>query len=634
MASISLPAAIKDRLHAAPLHWQLRRLRWFIPLLVFALAALHLLLLATVNHAIPAAWQPLAGVAVFGVTGSLVSWIGLTWIASAAAARSQVAEQLRTAYSELEATHKKLLTLHELGQRITTAGDEQAVLELAALAPLQLTEASASSVVTFDGEQNRLKLDMSWGLSEDYLRALRASIDAGLDAERCRNCTTLQTHVGSDCPLFTGLHSIARAEGIGSLTCMPIVREQERVGIISAYFPSVDGPPEDQLRLLNILSGAIAAMLENLRTRSRQVTTLHALDQAAQSADALDDFAAEVLDIVLAGWDAQVGGLFTYQADTQTWNPRAERGLGENMTSPYYALALKLARQAHAQSAPVIVLDLGEVNGAGLLSAAAAPLISDNETLGAIFMGARRRRAFNERHTDLLRTMAHQTALAIRNAQLYARLGQMAILEERYRLSREIHDGLAQTLAYMGLQAERMEALIANGRGDEAAREAAEMRQLARAAYVDAREAIDGLRLSLDDPGLLAERLAVYFAEFTRQSGIPVQFDSQPPDLRVAPSAGLQLMRIAQEALTNVRKHAQASQVQVRLSAAGEELELTLADDGRGFPDALHGETRRRSYGLTTMRERAQSMGGALAVATGPGQGTRIVVTVPRKAAL
>jgi signal transduction histidine kinase len=277
---------------------------------------------------------------------------------------------------------------------------------------------------------------------------------------------------------------------------------------------------------------------------------------------------------------------------------------------------------------------LGEVNGAGLLSAAAAPLISDNETLGAIFMGARRRRAFNERHTDLLRTMAHQTALAIRNAQLYARLGQMAILEERYRLSREIHDGLAQTLAYMGLQAERMEALIANGRGDEAAREAAEMRQLARAAYVDAREAIDGLRLSLDDPGLLAERLAVYFAEFTRQSGIPVQFDSQPPDLRVAPSAGLQLMRIAQEALTNVRKHAQASQVQVRLSAAGEELELTLADDGRGFPDALHGETRRRSYGLTTMRERAQSMGGALAVATGPGQGTRIVVTVPRKAAL
>ncbi len=601
-----------------------------MPLFVFAMAGLHLLLLRIATNSLPAAWQPLAGLVIFGLTGSLAAWTGLTWIASAAAARSQVEEQLRSAYADLEATHQKLLTLHDLGQRITAAGDEQAVLELAALAPLQLTEASASSVVTFDGEHNRLKLDMSWGLSENYLRALRASIDGGLDAERCRNCTGLKTHVGSDCPLFTGLHSIARTDGIGSLICLPIVREQERVGIISAYFPSVDGPPEDQLRLLNILGGGIAAMLENLRTRSRQVTTLHALDQAAQSADTLGDFAAEVLDIVLAGWDAQVGGLFLYQAETQTWTPRAERGLGETMTSPHYALALKLMRQAHGLGAPVIAPDLGETNGAGLLSAAAAPLISDNEMLGAIFMGARRRRAFNERHTDLMRTMAHQTALAIRNAQLYTRLGEMAILEERYRLSREIHDGLAQTLAYMGLQAERMEALIASGRGDEAAREAAEMRQLARSAYVDAREAIDGLRLSLDDPGLLAERLAVYFAEFTRQSGIPVHFHADPPDLRVAPSAGLQLMRIAQEALTNVRKHAQASQVQVSLLAAGEEIELTIADDGRGFSDALQSGLRRRSYGLTTMRERAQSLGGGLAVATGPGQGTRIVVTARR----
>jgi signal transduction histidine kinase len=225
--------------------------------------------------------------------------------------------------------------------------------------------------------------------------------------------------------------------------------------------------------------------------------------------------------------------------------------------------------------------------------------------------------------------MAHQIALAIRNAQLYAQVGQIAMLEERYRLSREIHDGLAQTLGYLNLQAERVEGLITAKRYDATASELSEMRQSIRAAYVDVREAIDGLRLSVAEPGNLSARLAEYVDEFAKQSGIAARV-AAPDDLMIDPETGMQLLRIAQEALTNVRKHSGARNVQIALRASATEIELAITDDGRGFPDAIPGRAY-HSHGLATMRERAQSIGGAFSVATGAGQGTRIAITAPRQ---
>lgn len=612
-----------------PLHRQLLRLRWGMPILVLAFATVHRMGLDLIAGEHFVSWYSLVDILVYGVTGSVAAWAGLTWIASAVARREQTEDQLRSAYAELAKNHDKLLLLHDLGRRVSEANDEQSVLELAAQAPLQLTEARASSVITFDEERSRLKLDMAWGLSENYLSALRGRIDTGIPMERCRSCSVLKTHVNSDCPLFTGLQPVAQAEGIGSLICLPIVHEQERVGIIAAYFPSVDGPPEDQVRLLNILGGAIAAMLDSLRVRSKQVGTLHALDQASESMDTLNAFTEQVLSIVMGGWDAQSGGLFLYSPDSQTWTCKARSGLAEDLTNSRYNLAMQLIRKAFARSAPVIVPDLGSGDDYDLLSAAAVPLVSEGEVLGAFFLGAKRRRAISEKHTEFLKTMAHQTALAIRNAQLYNRLGQVAILEERYRLSREIHDGLAQTLGYLNLQAERLGNLITSGRSDAAVIELNEMRQSVRAAYVDVREAIDGLRLSVDDPGLIGARLRDYITEYSRQTGIPVELDLQPEEARIEPATALHLLRIVQEALTNARKHAQARHIQVRIQDLGNELELSVADDGVGFPSVTPAEAKPRSYGLTTMRERAASLGGSMAVVTGPGQGTRIVVNVP-----
>ena len=620
-------------LFSAPLHIQLRRLRWAIPIIVLALAGLHQVGSHFLVRAFFDNWQEEVELLLYTLTGTIVAWFGLSRIADTIAARAQAESRLRTAYADLEANHQRMQTLHNLGRQVSTADSEQGVLELAVQAPLQLTGALASAVVTFDDDKDRLKLDMAWGLSDQYLHAMRQHMEKGIPAGRCRTCVALKTYASSDCPLFVGLHQEAQAEGIGGLICLPMTQEQERLGVISAYFPSPDGPPEDQVRLLYALVGAITAMLESLRQRTRQVDTLYALKQASRTTDlgasALNDFSQQVLNTITSGWGAQAGGLFLYDENTQAWTCRARRGLGEDLTDPRFNLALETVRQAYDTGSTVILPEITPESECGLPSVAASPLIAEGKKLGAIFLGSQRRRAFQSRQSELLDTMALQIALAIRNFQLYDQLDQLAVLKERYRLSREFHDGLAQTLASLNLQTERLETLIRKQQSEAALQEVGEMRQAVHSAYADVREAIEGLRLELAEPDQMAPLLTEYVAQFSRQTGIQAQLTIEPPGLLITPATALQLMRIAQEALANVRRHAQASQAEVSLRNIENKLELTITDNGLGFPDALPEDLGQHHFGLATMRERARSLGGALTIATGVHQGTRITVAVP-----
>jgi nitrate/nitrite-specific signal transduction histidine kinase len=335
------------------------------------------------------------------------------------------------------------------------------------------------------------------------------------------------------------------------------------------------------------------------------------------------------LQITISGWDAQAGGLLLWEPETQTWECIASLGFEADSEDPYFTAALEMAQQAYQANQSMIRSELESPTSPGLRSMAAIPLITEGQPLGVLFLGAQRRRAINTDQTELLNTVAHQIALAIRNAQLYAQLSQMAVLKERYRLSREFHDGLAQTLGYLGFQAEHVENLVADEQSGEAIAEIHELRQTIRAAYADLREAIDGLRLSVDDPGQVAARLESYTAAYARQTGITTEFQAEPPNLEIDPGAALQILRIAQEALTNVRKHAQANHVWVRLQEEKDSLQMRINDNGRGFPTELETERTQHSYGLTTMRERAEGLGGILTIATSPEKGTRITVDIP-----
>lgn len=204
-----------------------------------------------------------------------------------------------------------------------------------------------------------------------------------------------------------------------------------------------------------------------------------------------------------------------------------------------------------------------------------------------------------------------------------------AILDERDRIAREMHDSLAQVLGVAHL---RLSALAAHPDlppDGGARREVEALAGLCHEAYADVREAIVALRESpRADRGLL-ESLDAYVEKYARQSDVDAVLDNRlPADPALPPHAEVQVMRVVQEALTNVRKHSGARAAVVRLSQSPEAVVVDIEDDGVGFsPEHPAGDG---GFGLRTMRERAELAGGTLTIDSTPGRGSRVSVAIPR----
>jgi signal transduction histidine kinase len=208
----------------------------------------------------------------------------------------------------------------------------------------------------------------------------------------------------------------------------------------------------------------------------------------------------------------------------------------------------------------------------------------------------------------------------------------MATTEERERIAREMHDSLAQVLGYVNTKAQAAQELIEQGRGDRAAEQISQLAAAARDAYVDVREGILGLRASTEPVRPFLEALGAYLDRWQDQSGISVDYNVPPLDrLPITSFAELQLLRIVQEALTNVRKHARATRVIVRLAGSETAVTIEITDNGLGFDPQAPGQLEFPRFGLATMRERAEAVGGRLHLTTAPGAGTTLTVTLPHE---
>lgn len=603
---------------------------WALPVVVTGLAALHQAWLYAVLRSLAPEWHPWAQLGIYGLTGIVVAYFGLRWIADAVERRERAEAQLEVAYQNLQRAHRQLVLLHELGKKLAGAVDVHEVLAVAARFPVELVDAAGTAVVYFDPEQDRPHLELTWGLGDEAASRLEAAVRDGLESEACRTCQPLTARLNQNCPLINPIRDLARQEGIGSVVCLPLSLGERRLAVIASYLRQTDGPSEDRTRALDVLAAELTSALEGVRLRSKLMATLYAASHIPRSPGELGEALQQALQVAVEGWDAEFGAVLLLEEDGQTWSVRAQHNLGP-VSDHRFELVLRLAKAAAQQRRPLILPRTRGLHG--LRSVACAPLEAEGRVLGALFLGCGQPGRFALSQADVLGVVANQVALSIRNAELYRRLREAALVEERYRLSREIHDGLAQTLGLLGLQAERAERLVGQGRLEEAGQELAELRQAVRAAYLDVREAIDGLRVTADAGESLASRLRRLAGEFGARTGLEVKVmvDEAPAGgLEVPPETQLHLLRIAQEALSNVRKHARARRAEVRLVREGPYLELTVADDGQGFdPQAPRSG---HHLGLATMRERARSLGGHLTVATGIGRGTRVTVRLPQGA--
>jgi signal transduction histidine kinase len=257
---------------------------------------------------------------------------------------------------------------------------------------------------------------------------------------------------------------------------------------------------------------------------------------------------------------------------------------------------------------------------------AARPLRGPEGSAGELCV-VRRGQPFNAAELGLLAALADMAGVAVRTHRLHEAEEQWTILSERDRIARELHDSLAQVLGTIHLRLRALEAQAADAASGSVTRELADLADTADEAYRDVREAILGLRETISAKQGLEGALREYLAKYSRQTGIMATL-ACTGDTRSAlpPRSEVQLLRVVQEALTNVRKHSGARRATVRIDCTTAIPSIAIEDNGVGFDPASLVTSFDGGFGMTSMRERVEQIGGTLDVHTAPGEGTRIVV--------
>jgi len=231
----------------------------------------------------------------------------------------------------------------------------------------------------------------------------------------------------------------------------------------------------------------------------------------------------------------------------------------------------------------------------------------------------------------LFASISEHLGMALENARLARENIRATLVNERQMLANEVHDSLAQTLAYMKMRLSFLDEAIRTGDDPLAKKYLGDVEQAMDSAYGRLRELLTHFRDRMDPRGLVPA-LRDLVRSFGAQTGIHAEFENHAPVPALSPDQELHVFHVVQEALTNASKHSRARNVKVALTLAGDAYAVSVQDDGTGL--APVGDSRfGMQFGLNIMRERAERLGGALAIDSRVGEGTRVTLAFPAKSA-
>jgi signal transduction histidine kinase len=408
---------------------------------------------------------------------------------------------------------------------------------------------------------------------------------------------------------------------------LPLVRGASRIGHLRLTFhPPVE--PDISAEALADIAGEIAGAaqlgvtLANLHRREREREALYAvalqLTGRADLRDVLDTITRHARDLL--GAERAVACL----ADPHEAGLKAPPG-PERLAMADDGTTCRVAHEKLAAGHPQNPLCPHATTDARA-AWFARPLRGPDGVLGELCV-IRMGLPFTPSERSLLSALADMAAIAVRTARLHEAEEQWTIHAERDRIARELHDSLAQVLGVIHLQLRALETRAKDEASHDMASQLSDLAGTADEAYRDVREAILGLRETVREDDGLEGSLREYLRKYSRQSGIVTSLACEGDTRRfLGPRSEVQLLRVVQEALTNTRKHADASHVAIRIDCLDGATTLTIEDDGVGFDPSLVAGSMDGGFGLASMRERVNQLGGRIDVHTARGAGTRIVV--------
>ncbi|MGH9724070.1 MAG: histidine kinase [Candidatus Acidiferrales bacterium] len=254
------------------------------------------------------------------------------------------------------------------------------------------------------------------------------------------------------------------------------------------------------------------------------------------------------------------------------------------------------------------------------------PLILGDQPIGSIVVRFAKSREFGSAEIELAQGLAEQATLAWQLTRLAEQAQKAAVTEERNRLAREIHDTLAQSFAGILIQV-RAAKQIMNGDKPEIVAHLDSAMNLALTGLSEARRSVKGLRPQLLRDGGIVHALEQLVNQLSGESHMKIHLNTSGDVASLASDIESNVLRLTQEAITNAIRHSGGSRIHVKLSMNPEILKLMIDDDGDGFDP--HISTLNRGFGLVSMQERAERIGGDLTILTKPGAGTKLHLLVP-----
>ena len=526
---------------------------------------------------------------------------------------------------ETEFTQTKI-TINTL-RTLLQAHSEKEILESIMQAGTELLGMSGASFIPYDEWGQSLPALFHGKVPGPALQSWAQRLSSPETRQICKNCEAM--HASSGCVLLSSA-TMQPTE----VHCFPLSSAGREVGVFNFYHDSALTLDKETSALFTETLGAAGKALENIQIRDQEIAALHYLQTNTSQKSDLSELLNSLLENVQLALDVDfailylpggVPGQLNLAPQIFICKKRIESSTFSIPDQPFMEGIWKsVLASGQTLSLENVLLNKQE-KWKTLL---AVPLIWRGEDAsGVLLLGSNNTQLLGQRHQALLETLAGQAALLIQNARLMVQVEYQAVVDERTRLAREIHDGLAQTLAFLKIQAAQMQNFLARGETEKLTNTLQANYRTLSDAYVDARQAIDNLRRVPTNN--LRDWIGQVAADFEQDNSQKVNLVIEEFSSEYPANIQAQLIRIVQEALSNVRKHSGATSVNILGNHTVDAYLIEIQDNGQGFSPQDNSVVGNSHYGLRGMRERSESIGADFQITSQPGQGTRISVRVP-----